>query len=288
MKKEYFTVEEKIKNRQSWFKIILGSLLAIIVIIKIFTTDFTISFKDITYADLLSTILAFFAIGLSVAFYFKATETSNNFYDNTFKFTKEISGLLRSIESGFGEKLNHLDEGYSKLYTKFDSQYSTSRETAKEEIKKEEIRLKSIEKQKNELLVELIQRAKLQKKEKDKFLEGLGKKDEEIKSLERELHFLKAEVNSNDETTITINLIKYTHNLLRQNHMLRNIVIDSPKDLIQKYFKDMIDRMGIENDYLRDLMHIGYLDKNKILTANGISFLRNIAREEIELRYINN
>ena len=39
----------------------------------------------------------------------KATDTSNNFYDNSYKFTKEISEILGRIEAGFGEKLKHID-----------------------------------------------------------------------------------------------------------------------------------------------------------------------------------
>jgi len=63
-------------------------------------------------STLLSLLLALFSVALSALFYFKATDTSNAFYDNTYKFTKEIAELLVKIESGFGEKLRHLDEGY--------------------------------------------------------------------------------------------------------------------------------------------------------------------------------
>ncbi|GKX29062.1 hypothetical protein SH1V18_15420 [Vallitalea longa] len=286
MKKEYYNVEAKIKDRHSWFKIIIISLFAVIITIKIFTTDFTISFKDITYTDLLSTILAFFAIGLSVAFYFKATETSNNFYDNTFKFTKEISGLLKSIESGFGEKLNHLDEGYSKLSTKFDSQYSVSRENAKEEIAKEETKLTKMQEDRNKLFETLVKRANLQKEERNKFISDLSNKDEEIKSLERQLDFLKAQVNGSNGSSITISMIEYSHNLLRHIPMLKGMILESPKDIIQRFFKDNIDMM--EEEYIRDLMHIGYLDDNLNLTEEGISFLRNIALVEINLKHKNN
>src|SRR5688500_16234653 len=73
---------------------------------------------------LLSLLLALFSVGLSALFYFKATDTSNAFYDNTYKFSKDIAELLVRIESGFGERLRHLDEGYTRMQDRFYPQAS--------------------------------------------------------------------------------------------------------------------------------------------------------------------
>ncbi len=72
------------------------------------------------FTDLLSLVLAVFAIALSAAFYFKADESSRSFYNNTNVFTKEMSELLGRIESGFGEKLRQLEIGYNGINSKID------------------------------------------------------------------------------------------------------------------------------------------------------------------------
>ncbi|MFC7370925.1 hypothetical protein ACFQPF_04490 [Fictibacillus iocasae] len=63
------TTDEKIKIRNHWFKIILISLFAMVLMFKIAVTKFTFHF-----ADLLSFILAIFAITISAMFYTKVNE----------------------------------------------------------------------------------------------------------------------------------------------------------------------------------------------------------------------
>ncbi|OQB81233.1 MAG: hypothetical protein BWX88_04318 [Planctomycetes bacterium ADurb.Bin126] len=65
-------------------------------------------------------ILALFAIGMSVAFYFKTTDSSNQFYDNIYNFTQKTSEILGRIEERFGERLKHLDEGYGRIQSQFE------------------------------------------------------------------------------------------------------------------------------------------------------------------------
>lgn len=89
--------------------------LILVITWKLINADISISIEKLTFTDLLSMLVSFFAIGLAVAFNFKATDTSNRFYDNSYKFTKEISEILGRIEAGFGEKLKNIDEGYSGL-----------------------------------------------------------------------------------------------------------------------------------------------------------------------------
>jgi hypothetical protein len=83
--------------------------------IKLFQADFTSILSEFNFSDLLALFLAMFSIALAVLFYLKASETSNVFYDNTYKFTKDVSEILGRVEAGFGEKLQHLNEGYTGL-----------------------------------------------------------------------------------------------------------------------------------------------------------------------------
>ena len=73
---------------------------------------------SLTTTDLLAILLAFFSIGLAVFFYFKSSEESSRFYANSYDFTKDMSEMLGRIEAGFGEKLRHIDEGYTHISDK--------------------------------------------------------------------------------------------------------------------------------------------------------------------------
>ncbi len=102
----------------AWTKDVLLLLFSLALIWRVIFAK--IDLQGFSFNDLLSLLLAVFSVALSVAFYFKANETSNQFYDNTYKFTKDISELLGRIESGFGERLRHLDEGYTNMVERFE------------------------------------------------------------------------------------------------------------------------------------------------------------------------
>jgi hypothetical protein len=75
---------------------------------KLLNANISLNLSGFAFSDLLSLLLALFSVWLSVAFYLKASDTSNKFYDNTYRFTSNISELLGRIEERFGERLRHL------------------------------------------------------------------------------------------------------------------------------------------------------------------------------------
>ena len=158
---------------------------------KAVTSDLEMDLSAFTFTDLLALIMALFSIGLSVAFYFKATDASNQFYDNTYRFTKEMSEILGRIEAGFGEKLRHLDEGYSGIRDKFDRlpQYA---QVTTEDVRQEEEEVEKKEQEQRALLDDLTQKAKLAEHEKVAFLHALSQKTEELEQARAELRGLKA------------------------------------------------------------------------------------------------
>jgi len=102
--------------------------------------------------------MAFFAVSLSAAFYFKATDTSNEFYNNQYKFTKDVSEILGRIEAGFGERLRHIDEGTKGLRDKLENYDITG---AKKEVEEKQ---DNVEKRKNEVkttISDIMERASL-------------------------------------------------------------------------------------------------------------------------------
>lgn len=77
------------------------------VVVKLITGDLGLDFTKLSASELVSILLAFFSIALSAAFYFAATNQSNQFYDNVNKFSKDTSELLGRLDEqvkGIGGK----------------------------------------------------------------------------------------------------------------------------------------------------------------------------------------
>lgn len=161
--------------------------------IKIFGMDLSLDIKEFTFTDLLSMLVAFFAIALSIAFYFKATDTSNRFYDNSYAFTREVSEILGRIEAGFGERLRHLDEGYSGIRDKFDRLPFDNTQT-NEELEKEKAEIEKKEKEQQDLLEDLAKRAKLAETEKQELFTHMKKVSEELEEARRETRRLQRNI----------------------------------------------------------------------------------------------
>ena len=121
------------------FKFIASLLFTILFVYKLAIADLSFDFSKFDFNALLALLLSLFAIGLSIVFYFKATDTSNLFYDNTYKFTKDISNILGRIEAGFGEKLQNLDKGYSGLLNKIDKENTSPKDIEETKTDKKEV-----------------------------------------------------------------------------------------------------------------------------------------------------
>jgi hypothetical protein len=67
-----------------------------------------VHFVTFDFSQMLSLAMSVFSVGLSAAFYYMATDTSNKFYDNTYGFMKDLFEILGRIEERFGERLEHI------------------------------------------------------------------------------------------------------------------------------------------------------------------------------------
>lgn len=92
-----------------------------VIAYRIFHANFSafFHFQAFDFSQFISLILAFFSIALSAAFYFKATETSNKFYDRTFAFMKNLFEILGRIEERFGERLQNITEATGEIRREF-------------------------------------------------------------------------------------------------------------------------------------------------------------------------
>lgn len=166
--------------------VVVASLLA--VIFKTSVAPLLVNLQNLTMSEIVSLAISIFAIAMSFAFYFQASQTSNTFYDNTYKFTKDVSEILGRMEGMFGEKLTHLDDNYSRMNTRLD-QFSPAR--AEAELNETKTLADESEDRRDELIESLLERAQLQGDEKESFLERLKEAESEILASREKVAYLE-------------------------------------------------------------------------------------------------
>lgn len=245
-------------------------IVAVIAIVgwKLITAEFKIDIADFGFSDLLALILALFSVWLSIAFYFKATDASNQFYDNTYRFTKEMSEMLGRIEAGFGEKLKHLDEGYSGIREKFDRMPAYSQIT-NADVKKEEEEIRQKEQEQKALIEGLAEKAKLAEGEKKELFANLSLKSEELEQARMELRRLQRSTRSTqgnfpDRAMMTRYLINRLRNA-EPEIFFHGSEINS--EIVRNTFKKIAPTLP--RAAVRDLQRVEILDEDGELTREG-------------------
>ena len=238
------------------------------VVYRSVTAELNLQFD---FPALLSLLLALFAVGLSALFYFKATEMSSVFYDNTYKFTSEVSQILRSIESGFGERLRHLDEGYTGIRDRFGAlPFDVSKARLQEEEEKQAVMRKEEELQ--DMLNELADRAKLAESEKREVFVKLAETQAALAVSRNELDHIQQRIRSAedefDESAPGFSG-SLTDFLEFRAPELRFYATSST---INREFRRFLD--GRDSSTRRHLEDLGWLDHDGDLTRLGIVSVR--------------
>lgn len=173
------------KQKENLIKIIACIVVGICVIMFVGLLCYRLLRTDLSIDSILSTLLAFFSIFISILFYFKADGTSRDFYTKSYDIMKEVSIVLGRIEERFSERLNSLSEKISH----FDSESSQ---------KSEEMQQK--EDKNNRIINELMDKAKLNAQEKEEYKKRLADNKKEMELLrlqkynaEREARLLRLE-----------------------------------------------------------------------------------------------
>jgi hypothetical protein len=280
------SIADKIKNRNSIIKSIVILVFTGLIGYKLIVSNLTFDFSKFDFSDLLALILALFSIGLSVVFYFKATDTSNLFYDNTYKFTKDISEILGRIEAGFGERLKHLDEGYSGLRDKVNGtgipRKSDEIEDAKKDLDDEKKKLEVQIKEKEEILHELMNKAKLNAKERDIFTNKIKEKDEEINALGNELRLFRKNLSERElsrDNELIHSIPPSVRELLMEFLRLDTdprMVSDAPIEYLADRLRFSPDRFP-KSELLR-LMKFRILKDDFSFTTAGIELLKSLTK----------
>lgn len=216
------------------------------------------------FPTLLSLLLAFFSVGLSALFYFKATETGNTFYDNTYKFTKDISQLLAKIESGFGERLRGIEDGYSKVQQCIYDGISPSNGDSQKDIEDKEEQYKEVKDKRDEIIEELLNKSKLDAEEKNNYRKILEKQEGRLIQKDREISSLKSRS-------------KYADDFYRISQSITKDFINPSFVRSKSRFDRLRERLSYE--YVQELMNLGYASSEGELTRQGYQFFAQINKE---------
>jgi hypothetical protein len=280
-------------NLWDWVKAVCTIIIVLFLCLKFYNATFTMNFDFIA---LLSTILALFSVGLSAVFYFKATETSNNFYDNTFKFTKDIADLLIRIESGFGERLKSLDEGYNSMRNIMNSHNGPDLTDTKEKIEQEESELNKVEQERNKLIEQLLEKTNLENEEKDKIQTELKIKEDELQKVQVELARLKKRLH--EETLVSREMVHSSFDFNgdespreRVAYYISNSIVPELKELVDvsdldssislseiiKVFNERYWGEG-KSRFAKDMISLGMCKPGLGLNGKGAGYIRRLIR----------
>lgn len=102
--------------------------------------------QSFTMETLLTVLLSFFSIGLSIMFYIQSDKSSSQYYSKSYDIMKEVSVALGKIESGFGEKLAHINSSLER----FDNNKKEVEEKIEQSEKEQENLADKIAKEKSE------------------------------------------------------------------------------------------------------------------------------------------
>ncbi|EPN6724801.1 hypothetical protein ACT2UN_000881 [Pseudomonas putida] len=247
-------------------------LLMIVGAYRLAVSRVEIDLSGFSFTDILSMVLAIFAIALSAAFYFKADESSKTFYDNSLKFTSHMSETLGRIEERFGESLKNIHEGQSGLSRKFDS-FPFDLKEAREGKQREEDAVVAREAEYKQALDELMQKAHLADGEKEELRDRLTSIAKELETSKAELARYKTTIQvANSIFDMSDELFSWLMNFVRANYKKSDA--DVPLHAIARKFNVAIENGLIPNSLMSEAVSLGVIQDDR-LTLNGAKQLRD-------------
>lgn len=251
--------DEDIPDYEKKAKVAVTSFLSVSIpiyfMIKLW--DAQIIIPNFDYLYFLSTVMAIFAIVLSILFYFKSTEHSNEFYNNVFSFIKETSSVLAELKANIG----HIEQGvYKSLFP------DTS--NTKEELEKINNREQSIQDDLKESLEKNIKDQKTIKLLQEKIVAT----SKALAKLENE----KLSLKEDNKEIIEPRLFDYLYTRFRfQDEERRRMYLERPSRLkikLNRLFEDTTN-----TELIRDAKKIGLIDEdNNVMHDKFNSFIQYI------------
>lgn len=287
-------LDVRIRSRNSWLLIGVISALSAVFAFKILLSPSQLDLGGLTASDLLSYLLAFFSVGLSVAFYFKANEASNKFYHDTYVFSQHTSEILGRMEERFGEQLRFLGEGQSGLREQMSKLPYVVNEQERVAIESErEVLAKQGEME--GILGEIIKYAPKEKRQdaQTRFAEAskdLARAREAAEAarlealvLKKKLQALERASESNTDAPVeNAEMLAYVRREViprladKIGHPGESL-IDAPSSLLRTAFDSI--KIDMLPAFLSDAKRAGWLDEADRLTAAGAARIRGLSGE---------
>lgn len=255
-------------------------------------SDFRLDLSKFDFSDLLAMILALFAMAMSVAFYFKSTDSSNQFYDSIYNFTQKTSEILGRIEERFGERLKHLDEGYGRIQSQFDGISRSPGEIEKKvketegKEEKEKEKLEETNRAMQQLMETLAERAKLEHQEKEEFYARLQELESEkdmaqmrIREIEDDRNQMRQQLMMMEEGIIEEAPELHHPFIMEMLHHpeIRRLVRDgAPARIIQRHSRRFFE--SLPEEYVEQLRDAGVINRRNEITPAGLMVMRTMAR----------
>jgi hypothetical protein len=260
-----------------WTKDVILLALSIVIIWRVALAN--ISLNGFSFNDLLSLLLAVFSVSLSVAFYFKANETSNQFYHNTYEFTKDISELLGRIESGFGERLRHIEEGTSTMNDKIGKLPGYTGPTV-QQVQTEEGEVKRLKFKLDQLIADFANQAHIAENEKIELIKKLSETSEELATAKNTLMIMEKSSNGQDQELKTRRIIpplgivlRYVSRRMRKSSEMDPIDGFTSIEAVNDSFEAI--KGDLQVTVLRDMAAHDLVDQDFHLTERGKQRLKN-------------
>ena len=275
---------DPIRDRMSWLWIGVIALFTIVIGYKLLVTP--LNLVEFRFNDFLALLLAIFAIALSVLFYLKANETANTFYDNTYKFTTVVSEILGRIEAGFGERLRHLDEGYSGLRERFD-RIPLDTVKAEKQVSEGEKKVKQQEEQRDKLIEDLARKAKLQDEEKRELFARLRESEDALMKTRSELEIVRNELGHAARRQEELYALRERRGFTaeRIERMERNVIAllggrefvsSAPDAALQERFSHV--RHTLSSSFATELQVAGIMESDFSLSSRAMERIRHVSK----------
>lgn len=260
---------------------LIAKAILILVIVCVFSYKILVFNTDsisVDFATLISVLLALFSIAMSVAFYHMANLSSQNFYSDSFKFTKDIAESLAKIDSGFGEKLNSLDTNYRSMKDEYKTYTLGSLGKSldqKDKIEEKEENVRFARDEQNKLIDQLITKANLNAKESEDFKKMLMEKEQVIGEAQREISQLNSRLNRYKRSMIDLPAHLESYFRRKISNENAKLWMHFNNDDLYKAFRHFLSERGIHKEFIQELKEYEIIDNENHLTRKGVRLIKN-------------
>ena len=202
---------EKLQQKKTpiW-KIVVMVFVGFVAVVFLGFACYMMYMQSFTIETLLTVLLSFFSIALSIMFYIQSEKSSSAYYMRSYDIMKDVSVILGKIEVGFNEKLSHINSSIEKI--------------EKNKLETEN-KIEQGQKDANEIKEKIVKET-LSEEEKTKLLSELEKKQEEIAILRQRLERInERRIQTLKENTIIREKMLNQENLIQElmnENKLRN------------------------------------------------------------------